>query len=81
MDHDDENNFYDDDGELLKANMSIVLPMHLHAYSKFSQKLQLESEQILAPSLQVSKGAQDFVGESVETLINQMVILQEIVNY
>lgn len=49
--------------------------MHLHAYSKFSQKLQLEREQVFAPSLQVS------MGESVETLINQVVISQEIVNY
>ncbi len=79
--HDDENNFYHDDGELPKANnMFIMLLMHLHAYSEFSQKLQLEREQIFAPSLQVSKGVQISMGESVETFINQVVILQEIVN-
>jgi hypothetical protein len=54
VDHDDENNFCDDDGELPKANMAIVLPMHLHVDFEFSQKLQLEREQVLAPSLQVS---------------------------
>ncbi len=77
VDHDDKNIFYDDDGEFIpKANnMSIVLPMHLHAYSELSQKLQLKIEQVLAPSLQVS------MGERVETFINQVVILQEIVNY
>jgi hypothetical protein len=47
VDHDDKNNVYDDDdGEFIpKANnMSIVLPMHLHAYSELSQNLQLERE-------------------------------------
>jgi hypothetical protein len=77
VDHDDKNNVYDDDGEFISKayNMSIMLNVHIHAYSKLSQKSQLEREQVLAPSLQVS------MGESVETLINQVVILQEIVNY
>ncbi len=77
VDHDDKNIFYDDDDEFIpKANnMPIVLPTHLHAYSELSQKLQLEREYVFAPSLQVS------MGESVETFINQVVILQEIINY